>query len=389
VVIGCNNGVVKIWNIPEEGLLESSDTPDFELIGHDDRISIVEFHPLASDVLTTAAMDLTIRIWDLITGQEKICIRDFSDPLFSFAWNPEGKLLATLSKDHKLKVYEPRANSTSALQEGPGTQGSRGGRVLWANEGSQIIVTGFSRVSERQIIVYSSKDISEPLATEGIDVNPAILVPFYDEGSSTLFVTGKGDLNIYAYEISPPGDGSPYIHQLSHFSGATPHQGYCLLPKILCDVRSVEFARGYRLSNIAVEPISFVVPRLRGDYFQDDLFPKARISWKPTATSLEWFSGIDKDLVYMDLRPEDMTPLSEAPAPPPTPKKPHLNPHESVPLQFEGDVPIESSLAFLNVGRDKQEKLVKSMSGKVNFINNKALPQQSYEGVDANEWDEE
>lgn len=31
------------------------------------------------------------------------------------------------------------------------------------------------------------------------DVSPAILVPFYDEDSSTIFVTGRGDTTIYAY----------------------------------------------------------------------------------------------------------------------------------------------------------------------------------------------
>jgi len=30
-----------------------------------------------------------------------------------------------------------------------------------------------------------------PLNTVGLDVSPAILIPFYDEDSSTLFLTGK------------------------------------------------------------------------------------------------------------------------------------------------------------------------------------------------------
>lgn len=47
------------------------------------------------------------------------------------------------------------------------------------------------RVSERQIIVYKREDLSNPIATVGLDVSPAILIPFYDEDSSTLFLTGK------------------------------------------------------------------------------------------------------------------------------------------------------------------------------------------------------
>lgn len=49
----------------------------------------------------------------------------------------------------------------------------------------------FFRVSERQIIVYKREDLSNPIATVGLDVSPAILIPFYDEDSSTLFLTGK------------------------------------------------------------------------------------------------------------------------------------------------------------------------------------------------------
>lgn len=49
----------------------------------------------------------------------------------------------------------------------------------------------FCRVSERQISIYTVKDLTAPLNTVGLDVAPAILMPFYDEDSSTLFVTGK------------------------------------------------------------------------------------------------------------------------------------------------------------------------------------------------------
>ena len=46
-------------------------------------------------------------------------------------------------------------------------------------------------MSERQVSVYKFTDITKPVYTQPIDINPAILIPFYDPGSSTLFVTGK------------------------------------------------------------------------------------------------------------------------------------------------------------------------------------------------------
>lgn len=47
------------------------------------------------------------------------------------------------------------------------------------------------RVSERQIYVFKVDNLNTPLNTVGLDVSPAILMPYYDEDSSTLFLTGR------------------------------------------------------------------------------------------------------------------------------------------------------------------------------------------------------
>jgi coronin-7 len=116
----------------------------------------------------------------------------------------------------------------------------------------------------------------------GLDVSPAILVPYHDEDSSTLFLTGRGgeyikeptkeikrfnflmypsDTTIYAYEVT---DEAPYFCPLSHHRCSSLHQGLSFLPKNQCDVKSVEFAKCYRLTNDnSIEPLSFTVPRLK------------------------------------------------------------------------------------------------------------------------------
>lgn len=263
LAVGCNDAKVKVWIIPEDGLTLNSSEPDFELIGHNDRVTVVEFHPLAIDVLTTASVDLTIKIWDLVKREVQITVNGFPKPIFGFSWHPDGHQLAVVSKDQKLKVFEPRKDAENCIKEGPGPQGTRGARVIWLNNGTQLAVIGFSRVSERQIILYSADDITKEIASHGIDVNPAILIPFYDEGSSTLFLAGKGDTTVFAFEISPTADGEPHIHALSNFNCPSPHQAVAFLPKICCDVKAVEFAKGYRLTDSTIEPVSVTVPRLR------------------------------------------------------------------------------------------------------------------------------
>lgn len=261
VAVGCSNGCIKIWSIPEHGLTSSSEAPSSELNGHAERVIIVQYHPTASSVLTSASTDLTIRIWDMKSVEQKVVI-DTVSPLFGLSWHPDGALLAVVSKDHKLSVVDPR-NGGRIVASGPSTPGSRGARVCWTNRGSQVAVIGFSKVSERQVVLYSVDDLSTPLATEGIDVNPSILIPFYDEDSRTLFLTGKGDSTVFAFEISPTSEKTPFIHHLSHFTCPSPHQALALLPKSSCDVKKVEFAKGFRLTNNSIEPVSFTVPRLR------------------------------------------------------------------------------------------------------------------------------
>lgn len=70
--------------------------------------------------------------------------------------------------------------------------------------------------------------------------------------------------------------------------------------------------------------------------------------------------------------------LSEAPPPPITPKRVHI------PLEGQGN--MESSLSFLIGGQRQQEKLIQSMSGKVNCLASKELPQKSLQGVGDEEW---
>lgn len=99
-----------------------------------------------------------------------------------------------------------------------------------------------------------------------LDVSPALLIPYYDEDSSTVFLTGKGDTTIYAYEVT---EEAPYLCPLSHHRCSSIHQGLSFLPKNRCDVAIVEFAKCYRLTNNSIEPLSFTVPRLKVKLLND------------------------------------------------------------------------------------------------------------------------
>ncbi|XP_047636606.1 coronin-7 isoform X6 [Phacochoerus africanus] len=135
---------IRLWRVPPEGLEEVLTTPKAVLTGHTEKIYSLRFHPLAADVLASSSYDLTIRIWDLQAGVERLRLQGHRDQIFGLAWSPNGQQLATVCKDGRLRVYEPRS-SPEPLQEGPGPEGARGARVVWVCDGHCLLVSGFDR----------------------------------------------------------------------------------------------------------------------------------------------------------------------------------------------------------------------------------------------------
>ncbi|KAJ8922826.1 hypothetical protein NQ315_007861 [Exocentrus adspersus] len=366
LAVACDDGVIKLWRIPEGGLTEPTNEPEKEFNAHSDKIYFIKFHPTAKDVFASGSYDMTIKLWDLASLAEIIVLKGHQDQMFSFAWSPCGSYCATVSKDSKIRIYKPR-QSDLPIREGKGPEGNRGARIVWALDGHFIVVTGFDKVSERQIMAFKSGDLKAPLNTVGLDVSPAILIPFYDNDSSTLFVTGKGDSTIYAFEIT---EEAPYICPLSHHRCNTLHQGLSFLPKNVCDVSNVEFAKALRLTNNSIEPLSFTVPRIKTDLFQDDLFPPTRVTWQPTLTSDEWFSGKDKAPQRLNLQPEGMELLSQGQAN----AGPERTINKSASTPFIGASQPYNRLGW-NADINKLEV-------------NLSLEQDAMEGVDDKEWNE-
>lgn len=190
LAVGDDSGKLWLWNIPPGGLKEQTNEAEFTMPVHAEKIYFVRFHPLAKDVLATGSYDMTIKIWDLNTREEIAVIRCFDQiQIFCFAWSPCGQNFATASKDGKLRVYDPR-NNLEPIAVGQGPPGVRGGRICWVLDGKYVVVAGFDRSSERQLYMYKSSDLQK-VCTVSLDVSPAILVPFYDEDSSVLFLSGR------------------------------------------------------------------------------------------------------------------------------------------------------------------------------------------------------
>ena len=46
-----------------------------------------------------------VKVWDAVSGQESLTLNGFTDSVWSMAWSPDGKRLATVGWDGTVKVY--------------------------------------------------------------------------------------------------------------------------------------------------------------------------------------------------------------------------------------------------------------------------------------------
>uniref|UniRef100_A0AAY5E7T5 Coronin n=1 Tax=Electrophorus electricus TaxID=8005 RepID=A0AAY5E7T5_ELEEL len=365
LVVAGDDAKIRMWKIPEGGLVETLTEPACILQGHTEKIYSIKFHPHASGLLASSSYDMTVRLWDLENGVEVKKLHGHQDQIFGMAWSPNGKLLATVCKDGKVRLYDPR-KSAEPIQEGPGPEGHRGGRIVWVCDGQYLLVSGFDCRSERQLYLFSATSLaSGAVASAPADVAPSTLIPFYDPDTSLAILTGKGDTRVYIFEITPE---VPHFIECSSFHASEPHKGLCFLPKTQCNVRDVEVARAVRLGKTTIEPVAFKVPRVRKEFFQDDVFPDTAVWWEPALSAAAWLSGSDGQHRKISLRPTDMTLVSEAPKEAPVRK--YLP--SSVYLEEKTD-------------EQKKEELLSAMVAKLGNRED-PLPQELFEGVDEEEW---
>ena len=62
--------------------------------------------------------------------------------------------------------------------------GIKGSRVEWMGSLDRIVTTGFSKMSERQVYVWDSRDLQKgPIKSLTIDQSSGTLMPFWNAGN--------------------------------------------------------------------------------------------------------------------------------------------------------------------------------------------------------------
>lgn len=289
------DNTVKVWQIPDGGLNKPMTDAIVTLEGHSKRVGIIAWHPSAFNILLSAGCDNVICVWNVGTGELVYQLSDaHPDLIYSVSWNKDGSALCTVCKDKALRVIDPRRGTVLKVREKV-HEGTRPMRAVFLSNG-KILTTGFSRMSERQLALWDTKDLAEPVAVQEMDSSNGVLLPFYDPDTNMVYLCGKGDSTIRYFEIT---DESPYVHFLSLYSSKEPQRGAGFLSKRGVEVNKCEIARFYKLHERKVEPISMTVPR-KSDLFQGDLYPDTA-GLEPALLAEEWIAGQDAPPLLVSL----------------------------------------------------------------------------------------
>ncbi|CAF1002799.1 unnamed protein product [Adineta steineri] len=252
-----DDGTVKVWSIPNDGLNTDIYQWKVDLHGHQRRVDYIEWHPTAENLILSAGSDHQVILWNVERAEPIQIYRCHPDVIQSVTWNRNGTLFATTCKDKQIRVIEARTGQIIA--KGIGHPGPKVSKVVFLGDTNRLLSTGFGKQFERQVAVWNANDLSKALTTETIDFGAGALIPFYDHDTRTVYLAGKGDGNIRYYELTDQGE--PYLYFLSEYKSTTPQRCLGVMPKTGLDVTRNEIMRFYKLfaTGSMCEPISMIV----------------------------------------------------------------------------------------------------------------------------------
>jgi coronin-1B/1C/6 len=175
--------------------------------GHGKPVSLLQWHPIANNVLASVGKDPSIKIWDVEKSSAVVTLEGFGGLVQDLAFNNDGSQLITSSKDKQAKIFDVRS-ATVAHDKWEPHEGGKAFKALFLGDRGQILTVGFTKQSKREFKVWDIKNLKDALNAVEVDQAAGVMMPFYDDDTRMLYLTGKGDGNIRYYEFV---DEAPFV----------------------------------------------------------------------------------------------------------------------------------------------------------------------------------
>jgi coronin-1B/1C/6 len=237
IASACEDGSIKVWQIPDGGLTEHMHTPIRDLLMHKKRVNSINWHPSANLVLLSAGLDNKVLVWNVKTEEVFIEINSHTDMIYSAVWNKNGSLIATTCKDKMLRVFDPRTGKL--IRETRAHDSSKPMKAIFLRDGN-IFSSGFSKLACREYALWHGTSLNCIMSEQGSNGN-SLMQPFYDEDINLLYLCAKGDSAIRFYEYTR--EEEPYIHFLGSFTPNEPQRGICMMPIRGINIAQLEIAK--------------------------------------------------------------------------------------------------------------------------------------------------
>ena len=177
---------------------------------HGQEINDVAFSPDGRR-LATSSKDRTVKIWDMENGHELLTYKGHRDHVRALAFSPDGKAIASAGAEADIKIWDPLTGNDVRTIKGKGTYVTS---LTYSPDGKYVVASN----DDRAVRLYETANGN--LKREIVDFRLIVLkVAFNPAGNILGIGVGDGSIHLYEYPKMVENLSQPFYWAKQDLSG--------------------------------------------------------------------------------------------------------------------------------------------------------------------------